>query len=783
MQALLPPDEPARLEALRQYDVLDTAPEREFDDIAHLAAQICGTPICAITLADRERLWFKSRIGLPVSETPRALSFCAHAILDDDLLLVPDASSDPRFADNPLVTAEPHLRFYAGVPLVTPEGHSIGTLCVLDTIPRQIDQAQQDALRRLARQTVVLLEARPDSTTEKKQSRHARQQAEQQRLILAAEAARRDADSLKGSEERYRRLFEAARDGILILDADSGEIEDVNPYLCELLGCGPGDFLGKHLWQIGAFHDIAASQEAFRTLQEKQYIRYNDLPLQTKDGHLAPVEFISNVYAAGDKNVIQCNIRDISERKQAAMRVQEALRFLQSTLDALASHIAVLDEQGEIIAVNKAWQQFAEDNGGDIAACGVGANYIAVGADARGAWAAEGQVLAQGLREVMAGQQEAFCVEYPCHSPEQERWFNVCVTRFEGEGPVRVAVAHENITQRKQAEAALSKREEFQRALLDNFPNGSVNVFDRDLRYELAAGRGLEQSGIDPEQLIGRTLAEIFPPDQVALVKPHYEKALSGQTVEFELSLGERCYNICAAPLHVDDGEVRTIVAVAQDITMRKQAEDLIRISEANLAAAQKIAHVGSWVWSLQNLNDLGDNLLSWSDEVFRIFGHQPGAFEASYKAFIDGVHPGDRDRVETTLRSAFTAGRNYSIEHRVVWPDGTERIVQERSNIVHDEHGKPLKMLGTVQDITEQKQLEEAMRQSSEQLRALAASLSTIREEERTQISRDVHDVLGQALTSLKMDVAWLEEKAPRPARRPARLDAAQDSFYAAAH
>jgi PAS domain S-box-containing protein len=110
---------------------------------------------------------------------------------------------------------------------------------------------------------------------------------------------------LKASEERYRRLFEAARDGILILDAASGEIEDVNPYLCELLSYRPDEFLGKHLWQIGAFHDIAASQEAFRTLQEKEYIRYNDLPLQAKDGRLASVEFISNVYAAGDKKVIQ----------------------------------------------------------------------------------------------------------------------------------------------------------------------------------------------------------------------------------------------------------------------------------------------------------------------------------------------------------------------------------------------------------------------------------------------------------------------------------------------
>ena len=158
--APLPADEAVRLAALRRYRVLDSPPDAEFDDLVLLAAQICGAPIALITLVDEHRQWFKARLGIELTETPRSVAFCAHALNEPDLLTVPDAALDIRFADNPLVTSEPHIRFYAGAPLVTPEGQALGTLCVIDRQPRQLTQEQQLALRVLGRQAMALLERR-----------------------------------------------------------------------------------------------------------------------------------------------------------------------------------------------------------------------------------------------------------------------------------------------------------------------------------------------------------------------------------------------------------------------------------------------------------------------------------------------------------------------------------------------------------------------------------------------------------------------------------------------
>ncbi len=161
MAAPLPENEEQRLAALRSYEILDTEAEAGFDEIARTIAEICEVPVALVSLLDERRQWFKARHGLDLAETPREQAFCSHAILQpDELLEVPDARADERFAANPLVAADPNIRFYAGAPLRTADGHALGTLCVIDRKPRRLNDAQRSCLKALSKQVMAQLELR-----------------------------------------------------------------------------------------------------------------------------------------------------------------------------------------------------------------------------------------------------------------------------------------------------------------------------------------------------------------------------------------------------------------------------------------------------------------------------------------------------------------------------------------------------------------------------------------------------------------------------------------------
>lgn len=286
--------EQARVAALRALEVLDSAPEQDFDDLAALVAAICGTPMAAVGLVDSDRQWFKASQGLDVDEIPRDLSFCAHAVdSPTEVLVVPDAEDDARFRDNPLVTGGPRIRFYAGAPLVTEQGHAVGALCVLDTVPRHLTPHQQRALEVLSRQAATLLQRR-----------------------AAVHAARRALRAQQAAEARFAHLFAELPSGMAVVDA-SGTYVQVNRALAQMLGRPAEQIPGMHDSQLTlpADHDqekaVAAGLvdgDRDETVRQKRYLRPDGSVLHAlvttsvvRDPGGAAPQFLSQVQSIEDR--------------------------------------------------------------------------------------------------------------------------------------------------------------------------------------------------------------------------------------------------------------------------------------------------------------------------------------------------------------------------------------------------------------------------------------------------------------------------------------------------
>ncbi len=218
MRGILSSSERERLEALRRYEVLDRLPEPDFDDLVLLASALCETPIAAISLIDVDRQWFLARTGIDLRETPRELAFCAHAILQKELFVIADAREDERFSANPLVTDDPGIRFYAAAPLITPEGYALGTLCVLDQVPRELTARQGAALEALSRQVVGQLELRRTKND----------------LLRTVEESRAAEKALRESEQVNTRILESSHDCVKVLDLE-GRLLSMNALGMEML--------------------------------------------------------------------------------------------------------------------------------------------------------------------------------------------------------------------------------------------------------------------------------------------------------------------------------------------------------------------------------------------------------------------------------------------------------------------------------------------------------------------------------------------------------------------
>ncbi len=330
-----------RANALAEFEILDSPPEQEFDDLTHLASQICGTPVSLISLLDSGRQWFKSTVGVELKETPIEFSFCTHAVDAGELLEVPDLSRDARFKENPFVVDDPKVRFYAGAPLITPDGVGIGTICVLDDKPRNLSADQRSALETLSRHVMSLLELR----------RAARRLRESETVVpnlndnLEQLVETRTAE-LRSSEDRFRQLAENSSEVCWFWETNPDRVVYVSPAVEEIWGLPSERFSeDPSLWLKSIHPDdlprIAAGTE--RVISNELPRFQTEYRIVRPDGSIRWILYRGSTTCGADGRVLRVSgmAKDITERKEAAEALQFTVERMQ--LAAKAGRVGIWD--------------------------------------------------------------------------------------------------------------------------------------------------------------------------------------------------------------------------------------------------------------------------------------------------------------------------------------------------------------------------------------------------------------------------------------------------------
>jgi len=509
------------------------------------------------------------------------------------------------------------------------------------------------------------------------------------------------------AEVRNRLILDNIRDAVVVTDA-SGVVTDWNEGAVRLFGWSAAEMIGRHYAsRFPPLQRQFVAEEMARRLDGSDWDgEYQDL---RKDG--TPVWIDSRVRRIIDGEGRAIGIvglsHDITDRRRAEAALREKDELNRAVLDSMAAHVAVLEPDGQIRAVNRAWREFTlatlPPGTPYPPSCDVGANYLAVcGADEQdpsGAAAA----MRQGIREVISGVRARFEIEYACHSPTRKHWFHLSVTPLQG-GKGGCVVAHMDVTARKLAEFEVSGQADM---LLMALSAARMGVWELDMESRMITAT------LGSHALLDQIVVPAPLDDFLGLVRPDdvvEAWAELGRTcaegrpfrreVRFVEPGGRRTW--LAIHARVKEGEARDggtgkiVIGTCQDVTERREAEDALR-------QAQAVAHVGDWAV------DIGEGTLTGSEEACRIFGLGPGPHPSARIQAL--VHPSDRARFGEAWKACLT-GAPLVVEHRLI-VDGQARWVETRGRLEAGPHGELPRVVGVIQDITSRRQLEERLRQA----------------------------------------------------------------------
>jgi len=661
------PAEVRRIGVLWNYGVLDTPPERALDDLTALAAQICGAPIAAISLIDEHRQWFKATVGWEIVETPRDISFCGHAVHQRDLFIVPDACQDKRFRDNPLVTGQPGIRFYAGAPLVSPEGVSLGALCVMDHVPRRLTQGQQQALRVLARQVMTHLELR----------RHMRELVE--------------------SEERLRIVTENASVGLVILDRDRRYIYE-NSAHAEILDLPPSSIIGQRVSEV--LPEVYEEQIRLRldlAFAGERVVYELRRPAMGGDRHYAIS--LQPTKVNGEVTLVVGVVMDITEPKLAEIASRRLAAIVEFSDDAIIGK--------DIKSVVTSWNKGAENIFGYTAGEMVGHSIMRIiPADRQDE---ENQILAK----IKCGENlEPF---ETLRKTKEGRLINVSVTV----SPIKDATGKvigaskvaRDITERRRAQKELQEERDFILAVVDTV-GSLVVVLDREARI-VRFNRACEQlTGYSFDEVKGRSAIDLFlTPDEAKATKGVFDDMCAGHFPcvyenDWMTKDGSRRLIAWSNTALVDTaGVVEYVIGTGTDITDRKRAEEERQRVGRRMQLLLESAGEGIYGINVEGrctfINRAGAELLGYCPE--EVLGRN--MHDLAHHHREDGsAYPVE----ECPIFHAFKKGGRCRVDTEIFWRKDGSSFPLEYSSYPILEQGKITGAVIIFTDTTERKQAAE---------------------------------------------------------------------------
>jgi diguanylate cyclase (GGDEF)-like protein/PAS domain S-box-containing protein len=622
----VPANELTRLKGLRELMLLDTPAEPLFDTLAQKAAEVCQAPIALVSLIDVDRQWFKANVGLTgVQETARNVAFCAHAIMSDQMFVVPDALNDRRFAENPLVTGQPHIRFYAGCPLALPDGSKVGTLCVIDQVARQLTNEQEATLQFLSSLVTQALAMRKEMLSKALQVRTQYERA------------------LEENEERFRSLVETQTDLVSLATKD-GTLHYVNPAYAKHFGLTPAEMIGRNLFEFVSENDIPLVSAQIRRVFETRESQHGENRMWGADGSEKWVAWSNHFQQdLGGQALLHSVGRDITGMRQA----QQALKISERLLERTASVAKVggweLDIQTNAVTWTLETKKIHE-----------------VDADYEPALDTAISFYPESIRPLLEGTiQEAMAngipwdLELPLTTAKGRAiWVRACGEVEYGEPgqAVRLFGTVQDITERKTLESEFQSISREYRDLYDHAPCGyhSLDASGRFIRINQVA---LSWLGCRPEEVIGKLrVTDFFDDAGKARFAENFPTLLSkGQIGPVEFNLygrqGEkRRVSVLATCVKDADGTFLMSRTVMYDVTevsnIRKQLRKLNREQEAMLDN------------DMLGIAKLKDRRIIWRNRALeRLFGYEPGellgqptamlyASPESYEAFGQEAYP-----------------------------------------------------------------------------------------------------------------------------------------------